>query len=129
MCFEIPAKQTPWTQTIVYKVMRLEFGMLASPVYYDKSKLYQLGDIQELAPHETYYIENIFNCRYTQHGIYVYKTLNGALKGHIHSMSSSFRIVECEVDPKDFLYHSDDFVESYRATYKKIKLLRLHPKE
>ena len=106
MSFLISTKPKPWKQTKVWKVVRLDGKKIMSPVYDDVAGQYRLGKTRRA-------IGKVFVHDYTagtvaQAGIYVFRTLRGAKRdlADYDNYFTTYAVLEMEVDPKDFLYHS-----------------------
>lgn len=127
MCFTIAkGRRAPRTR-VAWKVLRLLYGTQS-----------------ELASIHSYGLENGFH-RWlpgqvkvandgvtttatgdeTEHGIYVFLTEEAAIKKAMLGHSSNRRLVKVLVDPKDFLFRSEDGAE---CTYSKVRLSRAKPR-
>jgi hypothetical protein len=144
MCFKIANTQTPWVQTTVYKVMVVtdctgDNLIFRSPHYHQINELtpvYAVGDI--ISSHSDEYTEQIalheslmyhaLPLKMAKAGIYVFSIKDDArryayklvLSRCVYGMSG-FVILECEVDPTDFLYHD---TENMMATYKNVRFTK-----
>jgi hypothetical protein len=126
MCFKIAKEHVVWTTTKVYKVMSNNGPYLSSP-YYPNGKQYQVGDILECDSDE--YVDIVFitfwqKFNKAKAGIYVLDTREFAINylNSVREFGQVMAVLECEVDPKDFLYHD---VQGSMATYKKVKFLSI----
>jgi hypothetical protein len=128
MCFDIAKEQTRWTTKRVYKVMYFgENRKLKSP-HFPKGLFYRVGET--IHCHADYYFDIRYSSRQwtAKAGIYVLHNIESALMygttlvGPPIIREITRAIVECEVDPNDFLYHD---TESTMATYKKAKFSKI----
>jgi hypothetical protein len=118
MCFEIARQQTPWKVRKVYKaVTRLRRSIyaqsnMALPLSYG------VGDVVEMrlgARTERGTSWNLI--RKTVSGVYVALTREDAERWKDNSDDI---VIELEVDPADFLYHSERGTD---ATYTRVKVI------
>lgn len=121
MCFKISDGPNKWRNTTVFKVVQkinTDAGVrFTSPIRHCKSD-YVIGEVLradgvDFLSHST---------RSTRAGIYVCKSL-AAVRNYIRRNLSNYgalAILECSVDPRDFLYKSNGDERDYRgcATYK-----------
>jgi hypothetical protein len=133
MCFEIPSKQTPWTTPTVRKVMFIEDNLLFSP-HYAKNAFYKIGETIEchsddytrppIVYEKSWYFRPTEKLPLAKAGIYVWSHYLHALSyaNTLRYQGSPVAIIDCEVEPQDFLYHDESLT---MATYKKVKFAKL----
>jgi hypothetical protein len=125
--------QTRWAMTSVFKAMFIEGAVLMSP-HYSKDRTYRVGETIHCDSDD--YVHDqadlsspswFTSVRYSQakQGIYVLATYQVALR-YAQTLRDKYfhqvTILECTVDPQDFLYHD---TESTTATYKKVKFSKI----
>jgi hypothetical protein len=132
MCFQIDSNQIRWTQTTVYKLMRLTMAGYLTSAIIRNPNLYRLGDTQSILSHENqFFMFGHEDYPYAKQGIYVYKRLEDAEKVEVQMLSLvDIAIVECEVNSTDFLYHNETLpYKPAMATYTRVKLVSMTVKK
>lgn len=128
MCFQIPAKQTPWKNRVVYKWVGRNYK---GPHYPVKGQIFKPGRTVVATnvrgrvaigpvPFGVGVLFAVKSCGQLKamSGIYVYKTLTAALR----DMRNGY-LLACAVSPADFKFHA--WSHHATATYTKVTVLKV----
>ena len=131
MCFDIGRDLKPWTNTVVYKVVRtrkLRSGrrVFKSPQKTSYSIDYDVGVKHHIIPGATTYNDYGYK-KESRAGIYVLKSLKAARQyakeAGLNVFEYKLAVIQLRVDPSDFLHRSDGTEPEYRstATYRAVR--------